>query len=78
MEHRVHIGCHVSILREDGGHFRFRLVPPMDANIERGRLSVASPLGKALLGRRPGDEFGYEVPRGQIRVKLLGVEPTAE
>lgn len=78
MEHRVHTGSRVTILREDGRHFRYDLVPPLDANIERGRLSVASPLGKALLGRRPGEEFSYEVSRGELRVKLLEVEPTAE
>ena len=67
MEHRAQTGSHVAIRREDGRHFRFRLVPAIEANVERGRLSVTSPLGQALLGRRPGEEFSYEVPRGTLR-----------
>jgi transcription elongation GreA/GreB family factor len=78
MEQRVHTGANVSILREDGRHFQFHLVPPMEANINRGKLSVATPLGKALLGRRPGEEFSYEAPGGSIHVKVLAVEPTAD
>lgn len=74
-QHRVHTGSRVTIVREDGRHFRYDLVPPVDANIERGRLSVGSPLGKALLGRRPGEDFSFEVPRGRLRVKLLEAEP---
>jgi transcription elongation GreA/GreB family factor len=77
MEHGVHTGSRVTILREDGRHFRFHLVPPDDANVERGRLSLASPLGQALLGRLPGEEFSYAVPRGTLRVKLLEVDPPA-
>jgi transcription elongation GreA/GreB family factor len=77
MEHRAQEWSRVSILREDGRHFRFHLVPPNDANLERGRLSLASPLGQALLGRRPGEEFSYAVPRGTLRVKLLAVDPPA-
>jgi transcription elongation factor GreA len=50
----------------------------MEANINRGRLSVTTPLGKALLGRRPGEEFSYEAPSGSIHVKVLAVEPTAD
>jgi transcription elongation GreA/GreB family factor len=78
MEQRVHTGVSVRILRKDWRHFHFHLVPPMDANTNQGKLSVATPLGKALLGRRPGEEFSYEVPGGSIHVKLLEVEPTAD
>lgn len=75
MEQRAHTGSHVTILREDGRHFRFCLVPPVEANVEHGRLSVASPLGRAVLGRQPGDEFSYQVPSGELRVTLLEVDP---
>jgi transcription elongation GreA/GreB family factor len=74
-QHRVHTGSRVTIVREDGRHFRYDLVPPVDANVERGRLSVASPLGQALLGRRPGEEVSYQVSRGTLRATLLEVEP---
>lgn len=38
--------------------------------------SAASPLGRALTGRRPGETVSYEAPGGrQMRVELLAVEP---
>jgi transcription elongation GreA/GreB family factor len=77
MEQRAHTGSHVTILREDGRHFRFCLVPPVEADVEHGRLSVASPLGRAVMGRQPGEEISYEVPRGTLRARLLEVEPPA-
>lgn len=76
MEHRVHTGSRVTILREDGRNFRFHLVSPMEADLDQGRLSVSTPLGRALLGRRPGEEFSYAAPRGRIRAKVLEVEPS--
>lgn len=78
MEYRVSTGSVVTLLREDGRNFRFRLVPPMEANIDQGRLSVGTPLGKALLGRRPGEEFSFDAPSGPVRVKVLEIEPLTQ
>lgn len=75
MERKVFTGCTVTVLREDGRNFRFLLVPPMEANIDEGRLSVAAPLGKALLGRRPGEEFIFDAPGGPVQMKVLEIEP---
>jgi transcription elongation factor GreA len=39
-------------------------------------LSMKSPLGQAVSGRRPGEEFTYSTPTGrELPVKLLRVEP---
>lgn len=78
MDKKVFTGSTVTLLREDGRNFRFRLVPPVEANINQGKLSVAAPLGKALLGRRPGEEFSFEAPGGPVRMKILEVEPASE
>jgi transcription elongation factor GreA len=49
----------------------------MEANINQGKLSVAAPLGKALLGRRPGEEFSFDAPGGPVKMKVLEIEPCA-
>lgn len=74
MEQRASTGTAVSVLREDGRHFRFLLVPPREANIEQGRLSVAAPMGRALLGREPGEEVAFDAPGGKVRMTILEVE----
>jgi transcription elongation factor GreA len=47
----------------------------MEANINQGKFSVASPMGKALLGRRQGEEFSFDAPGGPVRMKVLEIQP---
>ena len=78
MDKKVFTGSTVTLLREDGRNFRFRLVPPMESNINQNKLSVATPLGKALLGRFQGEEFSYDAPGGSVRMRVLAIERTSE
>ncbi|MBI4572156.1 MAG: GreA/GreB family elongation factor [candidate division NC10 bacterium] len=71
----VFTGSTVTLLREDGRSFAFALVPPMEANINQGKLSVGAPLGKALLGRRKGEEFSFDAPGGPVHMKVLDIQP---
>lgn len=48
----------------------FTLVFPVEADYERGRLSVIAPIGTALLGYRAGDTVEWEVPGGVRRLKI--------
>jgi regulator of nucleoside diphosphate kinase len=48
----------------------FTLVFPVEADYERGRLSVLAPIGTALLGYRAGDTVEWEVPGGVRRLKI--------
>jgi regulator of nucleoside diphosphate kinase len=45
-----------------------QLVPPVEADIDNGRLSVVTPVGAALLGLSPGDRFALETDDGRRRV----------
>jgi transcription elongation factor GreA len=42
----------------------YELVIPEEADLSKGMVSVGSPIGKALLGRRPGDEVTIRIPAG--------------
>jgi transcription elongation factor GreA len=44
-----------------------------DADPGAGRLSIESPLGRALLGSKAGDEVSYETPRGAKHVRVVSV-----
>ena len=52
---------------------KFTLVLPIDADIDRGKISVLAPLGTAMLGQRVGDEFEWVVPYGLRCLKVVAV-----
>ena len=49
------------------------LVGPDEADPANGKLSIASPLGKSLLGKRAGEAFTLELPRARVPYRLLSV-----
>jgi len=59
---------------EAGEEIRFTLVHSHEANLSLGKLSVASPLGKAIVDRSAGDEVEVVAPGGVQRYKLAAVE----
>ena len=58
---------------ETGEDVSYQLVGPDESDIENGRISVSSPLGKAILGRKPGDELTLEVPGGRRSYELVDI-----
>jgi transcription elongation factor GreB len=67
-------GAWVTTLDEAGTSSTVRLVGPDEANPRQGLLSVASPMGRALLGRRPGDSALVERPRGNTELQVVEVK----
>ena len=54
---------------------KFTLVGSTEADLKSGLLSADSPMARALMGRREGDEVNVPVPRGtrKMRVVRIGV-----
>jgi transcription elongation factor GreA len=52
----------------------YQLVGAAEANPKQGRISNESPLGKALLGRRVGDEVKVNAPAGTISFRVVAIE----
>jgi transcription elongation GreA/GreB family factor len=48
-------------------------VGPDEADPRAGRISIASPLGEALEGRRAGEVVTFAAPAGEERITVLGV-----
>ena len=59
---------------ENDEEVQYELVGSFEANPFAGRISVASPLGRALLGRRGGEVATVDAPRGRLRFKILEIE----
>ncbi|MCS7280041.1 MAG: transcription elongation factor GreA [Desulfobacterota bacterium] len=52
----------------------YQLVGPFESDVKSGRISVTSPLGKALLGRRVGEEVRFSAPGGEKIYEVLEIE----
>ena len=58
---------------DTGECVEYQLVGPDEADIDRGSISIASPLGKALLGKEPGEEIVVQAPGGTRSYELLEI-----
>jgi transcription elongation factor GreA len=57
----------------DGREQEFLLVSAVEADVGQGQLSTASPLGRALLGRGPGECVHIQTPRGHRSYRILEI-----
>lgn len=60
-----------------GERLELELVGPLESDPAAGRISIASPLGAAILGLRRGQIADVDAPRGKLRYKVLAVEAPA-
>ena len=58
---------------DTGEDIEYQLVGPEESDIEKGRISVSSPLGKEIIGKKPGDEFVLQVPGGKRNYELVEI-----
>ncbi len=71
---KVVFGCRVVMENIDTGeHVEYRLVGPDESDIKEKRISISSPLGKAILGKKAGDEITLQAPGGQRRYELIEI-----
>ena len=74
---RAFFSAYVEVEDEDGARREYQLVGPDEVDAGKGRISVDSPLGRALLGRAVGESVTVERPRGpaELMVSRLRYEP---
>jgi transcription elongation factor GreB len=72
-EGRVFFGAWVRLADEEGRESVYRLVGRDETDAGRGRISIDSPLGRALLGRRVDDEVSVRRPRGRAVYTVLEI-----
>jgi len=71
---RVRFASRVSLENVDTGEMvEYQLVGPEESNIEEGRISISSPLGRAMMGKRPGEEVVLQAPGGRRVYELVDI-----
>lgn len=71
---RVGIGSRVTVAEEGGEPETYHIVGSVEADPKRGRVSNQSPLGKALLGHRVGDEVIVNIPDGVLCFRITAIQ----
>ena len=71
---KVQFGARVRLSNvETGEETAFQIVGPEEADLDHGRISVASPLARGLLGHEVGDEVKVKMPAGPRVYEILEI-----
>jgi transcription elongation factor GreB len=75
---RVYFGARIRLQDERGGQRTHRIVGPDEFDMGTDYISMDAPLGRALLGRRLGEQIALELARGTERYTILGIDYDAD
>jgi transcription elongation factor GreA len=70
----VQVGSTVTIKEVGSGSEKYTIVGAAEANPREGKISNESPIGKAILNHRAGEEVNVEAPGGMFKVKIVKVD----
>ena len=70
---KVYFGAWVTLEDEEGNETRYQIVGPDEFDVATGRISMDSPVGRALLGKCEGDEVTVKRPKGEMVFELVEV-----
>ena len=60
----------------NGATMKYTLVAQSEADLNSGKISVDSPIGKGLLGKEVGDRAAISVPNGTIELEIISISRT--
>ena len=60
----------------NGAKMKYTLVAQSEADLNSGKISVDSPIGKGLLGKEVGDVVAISVPNGTIELEIISISRT--
>ncbi|MCK8602346.1 GreA/GreB family elongation factor [Desulfoferrobacter suflitae] len=68
-------GTVIAVLNVDTGQaHEYQLVGPYESDVNNGKLSIESPVGRCLMGRREGDEVAVSTPAGVRVYRILSIQ----
>jgi transcription elongation factor GreA len=70
----VRVGSVVHVKEDGGKSTRYTIVGSAEANPAEMKLSNESPVGKALLGHKRGEEVVFTTPKGERRLKITKID----
>jgi transcription elongation factor GreA len=71
---KVVFGATVSLVDENGDKVVYQIVGDHEAEPKNGKISISSPIARALIGKSEGDEVEVRTPAGARTFEILSVE----
>jgi len=72
---RAVFGATVTLADSDSGdEVRYQIVGELEADLKRGKISVTSPIARALIGKQEGDVVKVQAPGGGREYEITSVE----
>ena len=71
---KIVFGATVTLLDDDDKPVRYQIVGETEADAKNGRISYKSPIGRALIGRKAGDDIEVSVPAGDRYYSVSKIE----
>jgi len=75
---KVYLGAKVVLEDKKGTKLEYTIVSPDEADPIEGLISSESPLGKAIIGKKVGDEVKFEAPQGLMELKIISITRQTE
>jgi len=76
---KVVFGCYVSLEDIDSGEkIKYQLLGPYESDISQNKISVTSPIGKALIGKIIGSEINVQTPGGTRNLEIIDISVEEE
>ena len=69
----VRMGARIKVVDPEGEEETYHLVGTQEADPRHGQISNESPIGRALIGKRVGDEVTVVAPAGSFNLKILAI-----
>lgn len=71
----VEVGSTVTVTKvADGMEATYMIVGPEESDVSEGKISHRSPLGATVLGKKTGEEFTFETPKGKMKYKIINIK----
>jgi len=69
----VFFGAHVTVEDDDGARRTYRIVGGDESDVDKGWISIDSPVARACLKKREGDLVTVRAPRGEVEYTIVAV-----
>ena len=69
---RIVFGAHIKVIdRDTDEEFKYQIVGVDEADVKQGYISVMSPIARAMIGKKKGDEVHVKSPKGDKEFEIL-------
>ena len=62
------------VVEKDGKKISYTIVGSEESDVTTNKISMKSPFGQAILGKKKGENFSFNAPAGELTYKIVSIE----